>query len=324
MRLRLRVIPALAFLFLAITAFAGTGSAADLLSEGRVDDALRQLKARISESPNDAEAYHMLSRAYYSLGQWDRAIEAGQQAVSRAPNNSEYHLWLGRAYGEKAEHSSFMAALGLAKKTRTEFETAVQLDSQNRSARSDLAEFYVEAPGIVGGGKDKARQQASQVAGIDPAMAHWIQARVAEKEKKLDVAENEFRAAIESARDKAPYWVNLASFYRRIARPDEMERAINQAVAVNHSRNTVLYDSAEMLFRVGRNLPAAAQMVRNYLASPDKVEDAPAFQAHYLLGSILEKQGNKQAAAGEYRAALSLASSFSSAQEALKRVVSSE
>jgi TolA-binding protein len=61
-------------------------------------------------------------------------------------------------------------------------------------------------------------------------------------------------------------------------------------------------------------------MLRRYLSTPEKTEDAPAFQAHYLLGEILEKQGNKPAAADEYRAALSLAPTYEQAQNALKRV----
>ena len=69
------------------------------------------------------------------------------------PNNGEYHLWLGRTYGEKADASNFLTAAGLAKKVRTEFERAVQLDPGNVMARTDLAEFYLEAPGIVGGGQ---------------------------------------------------------------------------------------------------------------------------------------------------------------------------
>jgi len=57
-----------------------------------------------------------------------------------------------------------------------------------------------------------------------------------------------------------------------------------------------------------------------YINGPDKTEDAPAFQAHYLLGQILEKQGNKPGAAEEYRAALALAPAYEQAQSALKRV----
>ncbi len=69
-------------------------------------------------------------------------------------------------------------------------------------------------------------------------------------------------------------------------------------------------ESGEVLLRSGRNFPAAVQYLRRYLALNSKVEEAPAFKAHYLLGTALEKQGDKQGAAQEYRAALSLAKKF--------------
>ena len=62
---------------------------------------------------------------------------------------------------------AFLKAAGLAKKVRTEFERAVEFAPNNWEARTDLAEFYLEAPGIVGGGKDKARAQADLLAAAE-------------------------------------------------------------------------------------------------------------------------------------------------------------
>ncbi len=87
----------------------------------------------------------------------------------------------------------------MAKKVRTEFERAVELDPANWEARTDLAEFYLEAPGIVGGGKDKARAQAQALTPLNPAMAHWVMGRIAEKNKDDATAEREYRAAIDAS-----------------------------------------------------------------------------------------------------------------------------
>jgi Flp pilus assembly protein TadD len=51
------------------------------------------------------------------------------------------------------------------------------------------------------------------------------------------------------------------------------------------------------------------------------VEAAPAHKAHYLLGTLLEKQGDKAGAAREYRASLALVRNYGMAQQALNRVV---
>ncbi len=304
----------------AVTLAAADDSAPALLAAGRVDDAITSLRSRISASPNNGEAYNLLCRAYFSMGDWDRGISACEKAIALDPSNSRYHMWLGRIYGEKANDVIFWKAASLAGKVRNEFETAVRLDPNNVDARSDLGEFYLEAPGIVGGGRDKAEAQAQALAALDAAKAHYLFGRIAEKKKDLAAAEKEYRAAIEASHGSALTWFNLALFFRHQQRWDDMEDAIRHAVSAQVDRPEILMESGEVLLRSGRNFPAAVQYLRRYLALTSKVEEAPAFKAHYLLGTALEKQGDKQAAAQEYRAALSLAKGFSRAQEALDRL----
>ncbi len=293
-------------------------SPAKLLAAGRVDDAILTLQSRITSAPNDAESQNLLCRAYLSLTNWDAGIAACQKAVALDAGNSQYHLWLGRAYGEKADHSSFFSAALLAKRVRSEFETAVQLDPNNVEAHADLADFYVQAPAIVGGGKDKAASQALQLASLDPAQAHLVRAQIAEKDNDPAAAESEFRAAIQLSGGKPGTWMNLAQFYQRANRLDQMQEAIQHATSAQKNQH-VLLSAAEVLIRTQRDLPAAAELLRRYLAS-ETVEDAPAFKAHYLLGNLLEQQGDTRGAAQEYRNALSLARDFSLAQNALKRL----
>jgi tetratricopeptide (TPR) repeat protein len=295
-------------------------SAPALLAAGRADDAITTLHSKINSSPNDAEAYNLLCRAYFSIGDWDRGISACEKAVALAPNNSRYHMWLGRIYGEKADGSNFFSAASLAGKVRNEFEAAVRLDPNNVDARSDLGEFYLEAPGIVGGGRDKAEAQAQALAALDPAKAGYLKGRIAEKKKDLVAAEKEYRAAIEASHGSALTWFNLALFFKHQERWSDMEDAIQHAVSTQVDRPEIIMESGEVLLRSGRNVPTAVLYLRRYLALNSKVEEAPAFKAHYLLGTALEKQGDKQGAAQEYRAALSLARNFSRAQEALDRL----
>ena len=291
-----------------------------LLAEGHVDDAIASLQHKISRSPNDADSFSLLCRAYYSLSDWDKSVYGCEKAVALDPGNAQYHLWLGRSYGEKAEHSGLLAAAKLAKKVREEFEAAVRLDPNNVEARADLAEFYMEAPAIMGGGRDKAEAQAQQLAIVDPVKAGWLKGQLAEKYKDRAAAENEYRTAIQASHGAAGAWLNLASFYRRVSRFDAMEDAIAHASSAPINQPQVLIECAQMLLRSNRNLPEATELLRRYLTSTPNVEAAPAFQAHYLLGTALEQQGDKPAAALEYRASLSLARSFALAQSALDRL----
>jgi tetratricopeptide (TPR) repeat protein len=309
-----------ALIFSALFSFA-TEKPQDLLAAGRVDQAIEILEQQIHSSPT-GEAYNFLCRAHFELGVWDAGIPFCEKAVALAPDVGLYHLWLGRIYGEKADRAGFLSAAGLAKKVRTEFERAVELTPNSWEARTDLAEFYVEAPGLVGGGKDRARAQADLLVPLDSAMAHWVKARVAEKSKDITTAEREYRAAIDASHGGARAWLNLAGFYRHRNRLDEMDQALRTLESSPLDHPAALVDGASILVRSGRDSSLAIRLLRRYLDSSVTVEEAPAFRAHYMLGEIFEKQGERNAAAEQYRAALSMAHSFRPAQDGLKRVTS--
>ena len=69
-----------------------------------------------------------------------------------------------------------------------------------------------------------------------------------------------------------------------------------------------------------RPLFVAPEHYHGQVELPSPVEEAPAFKAHDMLGQLLVKQGDRNNAAEEFRAALALAHAYSRAQEDLKRV----
>jgi len=152
------VVPAF-FLFFSLSAMAAD-SPQDMLAAGRVGDAVAALNQRVASNPKDAEAFNLLCRAYFQYEDWDRAESRCKRATEIDPNNSRFHRWLGRVYGEKAGKANIWSAAGLAGKTRDEFQRAAQLDPRDADALVDVAEYYLEAPGIMGGGNDRAREQA--------------------------------------------------------------------------------------------------------------------------------------------------------------------
>jgi len=313
-----RVLLVLLLLIASLTASVAD-SAKDMLAAGRIDEAIIELNGRLSSVPADAESSNLLCRAYFALEDWDRAESSCRRAVSLDQGNGRYHLWMGRVYGEKADRANFVSAAGLAGKTRTEFERAVQLNPKDVEARLDLAEFYIAAPGIVGGGEQKAREQAQVIRALDSGREHWIYARIAEKKKDSATAEREYHQYIDLSHGDAEAWLNLALFLRRQKRFDEMEQAIVKLSQAPMPKLDVLVEASQMLYRAGRNYPFATQLLNRYLAA-GPVEAAPAFKAHHQLGLLLEKQGDKAGAAREYRASLALVRNFGMAQQALNRV----
>src|SRR5215471_6253147 len=241
-------------------------------------------------------------------GHVDEVIGMLNEQIARAPSDAEAYNLLCRAHYMTEEWDPGIAAC----------ERAVELDPGNVQARADLGEFYAEAPAIIGGGKDKARQQAEALMFLNPAMGHWVLARIAEKDKDPALAEREYRAEIAASRGGVRGWLDLANFLKYAHRYDEMEEALRQMESAPVDHPESIMHAGSLLLRAERNYPLATRFLRRYLAAP--VEDGPACRAHNLLGLVLEKQGNRQGAVEEFRAALALAHAYAHAQQDLKRL----
>jgi tetratricopeptide (TPR) repeat protein len=287
------------------------------LQAGKADEATSLLNEALKSDPNNAEADNLLCRVEYTLQQFDQAASHCEKAVSLSSQNARYHLWLGRAIGERASRASFMSAFSLAKKTREEFETAVKLDPRDAEALSDLGEFYKEAPGAVGGGTDKAEDIAKMLDAVDPSRAHNLRGEIAEKQKDLGTAERELKAACTGNR-AAIQWMELAGFYRHQERWSDMEAAVKSGEAAasrdKHS-GLALYNGASIVARANRQPQEAIKLYESYLASPDKTEDAPAFDALAKLARLRKQTGDQAGAERDRSAALALAHDYKPALE---------
>ena len=292
--------------------------ARELLDAGRADEALRVLDGASGERSAETENYRC--RVYYSLQDWDNAVRYCERAVKLEPKNAVYQLWMGRSYGQKASVSNPVWAYALARKTVACFKLAHQLDRNYVAVARDLAEYYTTAPPIVGGGNDKALALAAEVAPQHPSDAAWIRAMAAASAGHHDEAEREFNEAVRLDHDSATTQLDLAHYLRGRKSWDRFQQTVERAMQSPNIRPADRYNAGEMLLRTDRNLEEAARQLRAYVHSEETEEEEPVFRAHYLLGELLLKMGNKGQAIEEYRAALSLASGYGPATEALHRL----
>ncbi len=261
-------------------------------------------QARAKANIPDAEAHYALCRIDYNLEKWDQAIEECGEAVHFG-NESEYHDWLGRAYGSKAEHAPWFQAVSLAKKAHAEFEKAVSVSGDDVQARRDLAEYYVEAPGFLGGGKEKAELQAVALDKLNKAAALNVRAQIAESNKDNAQAESLLKQAVGLSDRPAEALGELASFYRRTGNLDSMQATVAE-IANRKEAGDALYEGASLLVRTGRALPQAVAMLRRFIAAGG-TDAAPRYAAMYQLGLALKKQGDAEAAKQQFRNAVQLA-----------------
>jgi tetratricopeptide (TPR) repeat protein len=296
---------------------ADASQANDFLQQGRVDEAATSLREILASNPGDGQAHQLLCRIYYAQDLADNAIHECQLAVSDDPASSDNQMWLGRAYGFKASHANPLSALSLAVKVRVAFERAAQLDPENIHALNDLGEFYVEAPALIGGGLDKAQALAARMQTHFPSQAHRLLALIAEKKKEDSIAEVEFSNAVAAGKTPEAY-IDLGHFYQRHHQPDKMVDALESGIASDHHKGPSLVDAASILTDAHRSPELAENLLRTYLSSTGKSDDAPAFKVHVQLGDLLAHQGDFGAAHREYAAALALASNYAPARKAMQ------
>ena len=110
-----------------------------------------------------------VGREAYDRGDYAAAAEAFAAAVSLAPSDDVAMYWLGKAYGRQAERAGWFEAMRLARLTRQSLERAVALNPENPEAVRDLARYYDEAPGFLGGDAARAAELRLRLSRLPPA-----------------------------------------------------------------------------------------------------------------------------------------------------------
>jgi len=283
--------------------------------------AAQVLQEAAGQNPQNAEIYLWLAKTYSEMQQHDAAIASAERAVALDPQNSVYHEWLGRAYGDKAEHAGIFSGLSLAKKTRREFETAVRLDDRNFSARQALIEYDCSAPGIAGGGEDKARPQIEKLAQMDAAEGHYAAGNCRRQKKDFATADAEFTQALESHPKSANLIYDIGDYAMKHGRPEQLVSVANEGEKVAPTDPRGKFYRAVALVLTKNSGGDAESWLREYLKRAPLRNGYPRpFEAHEWLGRLFENEGKTQAAIAEYETALQLDPKSKSAGEALKRL----
>jgi len=237
----------------------------------------------LDKHSSDAATNFLVARNYYMLGDFKKATEYLQSAVEEQPPNADYRDWLGRAYGKRAETSNPLMAPGLATKARDAFERAVELDPKNPDALSDVFDYYLEAPGFLGGGYDKALAIAERTTKIDPSQAYFEKAKLAQKRKEFQSAEDHLRQAINVAPHQLGHLLALGRFLATQGRNKESDAVFLEAQTKHPNAPQVLFAWASVLIKQRRDLPQAKTMLQQYMEASITPDDPPKNEARRLL-----------------------------------------
>jgi tetratricopeptide (TPR) repeat protein len=273
----------------------------------------------VAQHPADAAALAYLGRTSLERRQVRPAIERLEHAVAREPDRAELHDWLGRAYGIAAERAALVRQAALAIKARKEFERAVALDGANLDAREDLIEFQIRAPAVLGGSLEKARAQAAELERRDPLRGRLARAEILVGKTGSAAADRELQAAaVDVPGDPRPQ-LALAVAYGNEGLYDKAFKALDAVLRLVPDSAEAHLELGRTAVRSGRRLDRAEELLARDLQLLSAGDTAALADAHYALGAVLERKGDRAQAHQHYQQALRLDPDFPQARRALRR-----
>lgn len=296
-------------------------AAHEAFEAGDYTKAAQLLQAASEENPRDGEIHFLLARTYYESHERDAAVASAEKAVALNPQSSVYHEWLGKAYGEKAEHAAMFSALSLAKKARKEFARAVELDERNLSAYQALIEFDCSAPGIAGGGEDKARPEIARVAALDAAEGHYAEGNCRRQKKDFAAADDEFTKALELHPKSVELVYDIGDHAMKHSQPQVLAMVAEQGQGIAPADPRAEFYRAVGWILQKQQPDDCERLLHDYLQrAPLRSTFPPPWRVHEWLGRLYENQQKSQAAIQEYETSLRLEPKNKNAREALKRL----
>lgn len=335
-------------------------SVEELIEKGHYKRAEALVRMQLQQNPSDPLANCLMSKIDVAFSRYDEAIAHAEKAVAVDNGSGKFHAQLEDALGAKTgdPKAGMFQKMSVARRMRQEADIALKLDPKNLDANEDLLEFYLEAPGIVGGGKDKARDLAARAIQTDPGLGYYLQAQVAQHEKRWTEAERLLKQVLQTDAKHYQARAQLADLYLN-ENPPQLPQAEEQArqamkldsqrvggyatlvvVEVKQARwkdlEPTLADSeknvpddfaphyqagkAMLLSGDGQELQRAEACFRKYLTQDPEAGTPPLAAAHWRLGQVLEREGRKDEARAELQAAVKLDPNLKEAQLDLKRI----
>jgi tetratricopeptide (TPR) repeat protein len=204
----------------------------------------------------------------------------------------------------KAMSASVFTKMSWAKKCHEAWEKAVEIDPSALEPRLELLRYYLMAPGMAGGGVEKARGQAAKIAGIDATQGHLARGRIADHEKDLPAAEAAYRKAAETDPKGVEGPMAFATFLAGQKRWAEARAIFEKRLAADPADALAIYQLGRAALFSGEDLEKGVTYFDRYLALPVPKDGPTHADARWRKGLLLEKLGRTPAAIAEYRAAL--------------------
>ena len=261
--------------------------------------------AQAQRDSAEAHAAYLRGREAHRERRVNDAVKELERAVALDSTSSTYHLWLAHAYSRQISSVNFMRQAFVGRRAGAQYNRAVELAPTSIEAAEGRLEFFLGAPGIVGGGADKARTEAARIATFNPYRGKLAEALIAERQKDPATAERVYRSVIAEHPDSTRAVDGLTLILQTAGRFDEAFALVDARLARDSNETTSLYNLGRLASISGQQLPRGEAAMQRFigLIGPDSLRQA---NAHYRLGLIREKLDDRDGARIQYQRATQL------------------
>lgn len=325
-----------------------------LFEEGKIEEARSFFKTHLKSNKKDAEANFYMGRIYFDEDEFGEAADWFEKAADYDDGNSEYHMWLGHAYGSRAQNAPTIKQPFLARNSRKNYERSVELAPKNIEARESLIEYYLQAPGFLGGGVDKAENQASEIEKLDPIAGGMVWGRIYTYTDQVELAHETYSNLIKNHPDAMPPYYMLNSYYynegefekavqltssqlahndttpiiyvnrgnslQQLEKFDEALDDYIKALSIDSTLYTAHYQIGRLAAVSGTRLEMGEESIRKFNSKTDIYNNATLAWGYYRLGAILEHKKEIELAKSSYEFALKLDKDHEEAKKALSKL----
>jgi len=282
--------------------------AEDFIAAGHWKRARALVEPRLREHPDDPLANFLMSQIRFAFGDRDAPLALAEKALALDPHTAKYHRQLAEALGVQAQHANLFQQALLAHRFRKEIDTALALDPRDVQALRDLREYYLLAPGLIGGDRGKAREVVARISRIDAAEGFLADNRPADAvaavpdnyrarialaafysapaHRNPEAAEKQAREAIRIDPGRVDAYTALAVLYAESGRWSDLDGLLAEAERAVPDDLSPYYRAADSLAARGAESYRAARYLRKYLSQPPEGNQPTLAEAEKKLARL--------------------------------------
>jgi tetratricopeptide (TPR) repeat protein len=303
------------------TVLPATAIADDPLAEGRAlfeaaqyKEAERIFQEALDTDGDNAEANYYAGMIRYYAGDYKKATKYLETAVELEDQNIDYRNALGNVYRDRLRGASFISAKKWSGKWQKNLESSYEIAPDNIEVLENLIGYYLHAPGLAGGDKEKGKRLAEKMIEVSEVDGRLMLAYAYRRLEQFDLANAEYAHVVEIAPEHYQargYWG-----FMLLAEEDYAgaEQKFREALEVAPDKPNGYFYMGEYHSTL-KNWDEAIAFYQKALDIEPRFSDA-----RFAMGQVYEETKNKADALAQYNKVLELTPGHYTARDARTRV----